>query len=212
MHIEGADARHLARSLRARPGEVIKVVDPAGLLLEVRLTSVSGSAVEGEVVSEREHRPEPLASVTMALAMLPAAALEEALARCTELGAAEFILVTAERSVARGSKTERWAAICREAAMVAGRLRVPAVQGPAGFEQAWRLATSPYLLHPGSPTPLASLAEPRDLTLFVGPEGGWAEDEVALAGDRILSLGPRNLRAQTAAAAALAVALALRDG
>jgi 16S rRNA (uracil1498-N3)-methyltransferase len=210
VYIRGADARHLARSLRARPGEAVLVVQPEGRLLLVRLLSVGDAMAEGVVESEREHRPEPAAKITMALAMLPAAALEEALARCTELGAFEFVLVQAERSVARGAKPERWAAICREAAMLAGRLRVPDVVAPRPFAAAWRGAHEPWLLDGDAEARLFDAAEPRDLTLFIGPEGGWSDRERELAGDRRVSLGPRNLRAQNAAAAALTVALAAR--
>ncbi|HLQ60260.1 MAG TPA: RsmE family RNA methyltransferase [Candidatus Acidoferrales bacterium] len=208
--IEGGDARHLALSLRARVGEEISVVEPEGRLLRVRLESVSPGLVIGSVVFEREHRPEPVGRVTLAVAMLPAAALEQVLARGTELGAHAFLLVQAERSIARASKPERWAGICREAAMLAGRLRVPEVEGPFPPAAAWGRAEEPYLLQPGSPRRLAELAQPRDLTLFVGPEGGWTDSEAALAGDRVLGLGPRNLRAETAALAGLAVALAVR--
>ena len=210
VRITGADARHLARSLRARPGETVLVVEPEGRLLVVRLSAVSPAVAEGVVESEREHRPEPAARVTMALALLPASALEEALARCTELGAFDFVLVGADRSVTRADKRERWQAICREAAMLAGRLRVPTVAGPLPFAAAWDAAVEPFLMHPGAERRLSGLADPRDLTLFVGPEGGWSQPEVARAGERVLGLGPRNLRAQTAAAAALGVALAGR--
>ena len=210
VRITGADARHLVRSLRARPGEAVLVVQPEGRLLLVRLRSVSDSLAEGVVESERDHRPEPAARITMALAMLPAASLEESLARCTELGAFEFVLVQAERSVGRGAKPERWAAICREAAMLAGRLRVPEVAAPRPFADVWRDAAEPFLLHPGADRRLAQAPSPRDVTLFIGPEGGWAQPEINRAGDRVLSLGPRNLRAQNAAATALVVALAAR--
>jgi 16S rRNA (uracil1498-N3)-methyltransferase len=210
VRITGADARHLARSLRARPGEAVMVVQPEGRLLLVRLFRVGDELVEGVVEQESEHHPEPAAKITVALAMLPAAALEQALARCTELGAAEFKLVQAERSVARGDKPERWAAICREAAMLAGRLRVPPVAAPRPFEEVWRLSAEPRLLDRDAPSRLAEMPEPRDLTLFIGPEGGWSETERGLAGERVLSLGPRNLRAPNAAAAAVAVALAAR--
>jgi 16S rRNA (uracil1498-N3)-methyltransferase len=54
---------------------------------------------------------------------------------------------------------------------------------------------------------LSEVASAEELTLFVGPEGGWTAEELAQAGDRVLSLGPRNLRAETAALAALSVAL-----
>ena len=210
VRITGADARHLSRSLRVRPGETIRVVDPAGALLEVRVDGVGDALVEGAVVREREHRPEPGARITMALAMLPAAALEQALARCTELGAAAFVLVQAERSIARADKPARWAAICREAAMLAGRLAVPDVAAPRPFAAVWRAATEPWLLDSGTDRRLADLQEPQDVTLFIGPEGGWSPAELDLAGERGLTLGPRNLRAENAAATALAVALAVR--
>ena len=210
VRITGADARHLARSLRARPGEAVLVVEPEGRLLLVRLRSVSDKVAEGVVESEREHRPEPAARVTMALALLPAAALGEALARCTELGAAGFVLVVAERRVVRAAKPERWAAICREAAMLAGRLRVPEVAGPVSFAEAWGGAAEPFLLHQGGGRRLAEAASPRDVALFIGPEGGWTEAELKRAGERVLTLGPRNLRAENAAAAALTVVLAAR--
>src|SRR6202171_4963967 len=114
--IEGGDARHLARSLRARVGDGIEVIDPAGFMLTVRLEAVSPDRVEGVVVSERQHQPEPEANVTIAIANLPAPALELVLSTCTEAGAFAFHIFPDDRSVARGAKAERWQTICREAA------------------------------------------------------------------------------------------------
>lgn len=208
VRIEGADARHLVRSLRARPGDLVSVVEPEGLLLGVRLAEVSPDLVVGRVESEAEHRPEPARRVTVAVARLPAPALDLVLSRCTEAGAAGFLVLAADRSVARGDRSERWGAICREAAMLAGRLVVPEVRGPLTFEQAWAEAAAPVLLDCPGP-PLAGLGE--SATLFIGPEGGWSPRELALAGDRRRSLGPRNLRADTAALVGLAVALAWPD-
>ena len=204
VEIEGADARHLARSLRVRAGERISVVEPEGRLLTVRLRSVSPGLVVGEVEAEAEHRPEPERRITLAVAMLPAPALDLVLSRCTEAGAAAFVLLAADRSVGRGARPDRWGSVCREAAMLAGRLQVPEVSGPLPFAQAWAAAPSPLLLdRPGPSRP--SLADSS--TLFVGPEGGWSPAELALAGERCASLGPRNLRADTAALVALTLAL-----
>src|SRR5690242_19248580 len=88
--IEGADARHLARSLRARPGELIDVVDPEGWMLAVRLESVTDARIEGAVAAERKHAPEPERQVVVAIAHLPSSALELVLSRCTEVGASAF--------------------------------------------------------------------------------------------------------------------------
>ena len=203
--IAGADARHLARALRARPGETIQVIDPErAVLMAVRLVSVAPEAVAGVVEDSRPHQPEPAVPVTMALAMLPASALDEALARCTELGAAGFVLVQAERCVARGARPDRWATICREASLLAGRLRVPEVKGPLALDRALAACARPLLLERDGAEPMK--AQSTASTLFIGPEGGWTETELAQAPER-LSLGPRNLRAENAAAAALAIAL-----
>ena len=131
--ILGPDARHLAGPLRARVGETISVVDPAGYLMSVRLDAVSTRQVTGAVLDSRPHRPEPRLAVTMALALLPASALEHSLSRCTELGARRFLLVEAERSIARGGRPERWATICREARRRPNLLksRCPACRSPA---------------------------------------------------------------------------------
>jgi 16S rRNA (uracil1498-N3)-methyltransferase len=95
--------------------------------------------------------------------------------------------------------------------MLAGRLRVPSVEGPSTFDEVLAAAEHPVLLVRSSPVDLADLTEPRDLTLLVGPEGGWSDRELALATSRA-GLGPRNLRADTAAVVGLAVALAGRRG
>ena len=215
--LTGEDAAHLTRSLRARPGELISAVDPGdgreGRLLAVRLVSVSPREVAGVIEEARPHHSEPLARITIGLALLPATALEQALTHCTELGADGFVLIRARRSVARvepGAKAARWDAICREAAMLAGRLRVPAVRGPVGFGQVTAGGEDLLLLDRHAPRRLADQRRPRDLTVLVGPEGGWSPEEVAWARDRTASLGPRTLRAEHAAATALAVALAAR--
>jgi 16S rRNA (uracil1498-N3)-methyltransferase len=207
VEILGPDARHLAGPLRARPGELIAVVDPAGSVLTVRLDVVSSREVGGTVVATRPHDPEPRLRVTMAVALLPATALEHSLSRCTELGAHAFLLVAADRSIAKAAKPERWATICREAAMLAGRLRVPAVTGPISFGELLA-GEGVVVLDAAGTSRLASAVLGPTATLAVGPEGGWSAAERSAAGDRLLSLGPRNLRADTAAVAGLAAALA----
>ena len=207
--IRGNDARHLARSLRARVGEEIEVIDPAGLMLTLRLDRVSTEQVEGTVVAEREHNPEPGARIVIAIAHLPAPALELVLSRCTEVGAFAFHVVQADRSVARGAKPDRWRTICREAAMLAGRMVVPEVAGPSPLDEVMASNESPVMLSRTARARLSEMTEPQNLTLVIGPEGGWSERELALV-DRQATLGPRNLRADTAAIVALATALTTR--
>lgn len=186
------------------------MIDPAGFLLTVRLDAVSAERVEGIVVTERPHQPEPAARITIAIANLPASALELVLSRCTEAGAFAFRVFQADRSVARGSKADRWRTICREAAMLATRLRIPEVVALPSLEDVLRVSDHPVMLVRGAPTRLAAIAAPSDLTLLVGPEGGWSDRELELAEVKA-DLGPRNLRADTAALVGLSVALARRE-
>jgi 16S rRNA (uracil1498-N3)-methyltransferase len=191
-------------------GEEIEVIDPAGFMLTVRLDAVAADRVAGVVVAERPHQPEPQARIAIAIANLPAPALELVLARCTEAGAYAFYVFQADRSVARGAKPERWNTICREAAMLAGRLRVPEASSVTSLQEVISTSEHPILLVRGVPQTLAGLVAPRDVTLVVGPEGGWTGRELSLA-PVSASLGPRNLRADTAALVGLSVALAVRE-
>jgi 16S rRNA (uracil1498-N3)-methyltransferase len=204
--IRGADASHLARTLRARPGEEIQVVDAQGFLLTVRVETVSGSLIAGRIVAEEEHRPEPARHVVVAISHLPAASLDLVLSRCTEVGAAAFHIVQADRSVARGARPERWQTIVREAAMLAGRLRVPVIAGPSPLADVMREQPNPVLLARGANTPLSAMPRDGEVTLLIGPEGGWTDRELAMTPVQA-SLGPRNLRADTAAVVATAIAV-----
>jgi 16S rRNA (uracil1498-N3)-methyltransferase len=202
--VRGKDAAHLARSLRARAGESIEMIDrQAGLMLSVRLETVYPERVEGVIVAEREHRPEPTTRVIVAIANLPAPALELVLSRCTEVGAAAFHVIQADRSVARGARGDRWQAICREAAMLAGRLHVPEVAGPSPLEAVIAACPHPVMLVRGGRARLTDIRHEDGFTVLIGPEGGWSERELALAPLQA-GLGPRNLRADTAAIVALA--------
>ena len=93
--------------------------------------------------------------------------------------------------------------------MLAGRTRVPQVDGPSTFDEVVAEVEHPVLLVRGAPIALAAVTEPRDLTLLIGPEGGWSERELGAVPLKA-GLGPRNLRADTAALVGLAVALAVR--
>ena len=206
--ISGTDAAHLARSLRARSGEEIQVIDAEGFLLTVRIDTVSTSVVAGPVISVEEHRPEPARRVVIGIAQLPAATLDLILSRCTEVGAAAFHIVQAERSVARSARLERWQTIAREAAMLAGRLRVPDVSGPSTLAELLKEHPNAVMLSREAPVSLSEMPREGDVTLLIGPEGGWTEQEVARVAKQA-TLGPRNLRADTAAIVATAIAVGI---
>jgi len=86
---------------------------------------------------------------------------------------------------------------------------VPTVSGPTPIDEVALVVENPVMLVRDAQVDLADLDQPRDLTLMVGPEGGWSDRELALVETKA-GLGPRNLRADTAALVGLAVALAVR--
>ena len=93
--------------------------------------------------------------------------------------------------------------------MLAGRLHIPEVAGPSSIEEVLARSEHPVMLTRAAPALLAEMNEPQDLTLLIGPEGGWSEREQALTSVHA-SLGPRNLRADTSALVALSIALSRR--
>lgn len=209
--ISGGDAGHLARSLRAKPGQEITVLDPEGFSMKVRLDVVGPERAAGTVISQRPYQPEPAARLTLAVANLPAPALDLVLSRCTEAGAFAFVVFQADRSVGRASRIDRWTSICREASMLAERFHVPEVSIASSFEAALEAAENPIVLQRDEQRLLKDITEPKDVTLFVGPEGGWTDRELGLV-ETFASLGPRNFRADTAALVGVAIALSGRAG
>ena len=89
--------------------------------------------------------------------------------------------------------------------MLAGRLRVPAVAGPSPLAAVLHDQPNPVMLVRGAPQELSALPRSGAITLLIGPEGGWTDEELALV-ETHAGLGPRNLRADTAAIVATAIA------
>jgi 16S rRNA (uracil1498-N3)-methyltransferase len=217
--LTGADARHLARVLRARPGQRFEV-SAAGRLRLGTVRNVSHDRVEFDL---GEELPAPaLPAVTLLLAVFKFDRMEWAIEKATELGAVRIVPVVARRTdvrlaAAAGKRAERWRRIVHEAAQQSRRLAPPEVAAPLKLKDA--LAgigqSSARIVLAESEEVLALLrALPegcREAALAVGPEGGWTEDELqrfAAAGWQAASLGPTILRAETAALAALAVVMA----
>lgn len=93
--------------------------------------------------------------------------------------------------------------------MLAGRLAIPEVAGPSSLETVVEMSEYPVMLARAATLRLSEMAEPQNLTLLIGPEGGWSEREMAIVSLKA-TLGPRNLRADTAALVALTTALSAR--
>jgi 16S rRNA (uracil1498-N3)-methyltransferase len=215
----GAHAEHLARVLRARVGQEFDVTT-GNEVRRGRVTAVAQDRVEfelGDAVSV------PLAvQVTIALSIFKFDRMEWAIEKCTELGATRIVPVVARRTEthlasAAAKRVDRWRRIALQAAEQSRRVSPPEISDPLNLKDAVALAGGLRVVLSESETRmtlkdvLQAHADRSDVTLALGPEGGWADDELELfqkAGWISASLGSTILRAETAAIASLAVVLA----
>ena len=214
-----AAAHHALRVLRLRDGDAVTLFDGTGG--EWRAT-IAAAGRRGATVAIGAHDPvereSPLA-VTLAVSTLATDAMDYAVRKAVELGAASILPVVAARSqgASRGDRrVEHWRKIAVAACEQCGRNRVPPVESPRslGAWLATRDAGKPgVVLAPGGVATLAIVGVADAIDVLVGPEGGFDEAEIAAAtkaGLRAVSMGPRVLKAETACVAALAALQALR--
>jgi 16S rRNA (uracil1498-N3)-methyltransferase len=170
------------------------------------VSEIGREAMQLEVVSPILERREAAIEIQIALALIHPDKFELALQKGTEIGVSSFLPLQTARCEVRAErvrgKGERWEKILVEAAKQSGRLVVPALEAPLPFEQALASPGVNVMLDPSGTT---EPPEGDSLRIFIGPEGGWSEEELAAAremGAQVWSLGPRRLRAETAAIAA----------
>ncbi|MBP8304291.1 MAG: 16S rRNA (uracil(1498)-N(3))-methyltransferase [Phycisphaerae bacterium] len=218
-----AHAHQICRVLRLRPGDRIVVLDNTGSEFEVSLTAVDPAKAEGRILATRSAQGEPRVDLTLYQGLLARDKFEQVLQKGTEVGVRRFVPVITERSIVRDAHafTEgrmlRWHRILTEAAEQSGRGLVPELRPPIRFEQGWagqgvgaQLIGCPGPASPSLHEVLADAPGPRAVGLWIGPEGGFSDGEVALArsaGCRPFSLGRRILRTETAAMIASALVL-----
>lgn len=217
-------AAHAARVLRVTVGDPLMLFDGAGGEAEARVAAVRGSSVEVELAPRvAVDRESPLA-LTLVQGISRGERMDLVVQKATELGVCRIVPVLTERSVVKldGAQAAKrllhWQGIAAAACEQSGRTRLPAIDpvstlsaclgrpGVAGERR--------FLLHPGSGARLRDFPSLTSATLLIGPEGGLSpveRDNALSAGFIGLSLGPRILRTETAALAALAALQAL-DG
>lgn len=221
--LTGAQAEHLARVLRAQPGMEADVV-AGGFVFHAEIAAVSPEEVRFNLLAELET--DPALPITLVVSIFKFDHMEWGIEKATELGVATIAPVIARRTEkhltqAAGKRVERWRRIAHEAAKQSRRSDVPLILEPqplaervkAAGDDGMRIVLAEQergvtLRSVLEEAISASNSEMPKLELAFGPEGGWAPEEEALFdanGWRAASLGPRILRAETAAIAALAV-------
>ncbi len=212
------EARHAVRALRHSVGDEIVVVDGAGGRYRVRLTEADKRGAAGEIVGTERDVGEPTHRLIIGLGVLKnAGRFETFVEKAVELGVTDIVPLVTERTERSILKAKRLDNILIAALKQSGRSRLPTLTNPQPLadrlvEHAEGLR---ILCHEAAdPEPLLPRVLARnpaqDITILVGPEGGFSDSEVAdaeVAGWTVASLGPRRLRAETAAIAAASVAM-----
>ncbi|HEX4284907.1 MAG TPA: RsmE family RNA methyltransferase [Terracidiphilus sp.] len=231
--LTGATADHLIRVLRAQRGMVADVI-AGGRVYRAEVAAIENGAdgsseVRFNLVAELSA--EPALPITLVMSIFKFDRMEWAIEKLTELGIAEIAPVIARRSEkhlvhAATKRAERWRRIAHEASQQSRRSDVPVIHDPLALSERVGMESAAkriVLAEQERSTTLRSALEESiaaagleapAIEIALGPEGGWAPDEEALFdthGWKAVSLGPRILRAETAAITALAVAAALME-
>ena len=220
--ITGTQAEHLARVLRAQPGMEADVV-AGGHVFHAEIAAVSSIEVRFNLISEVQA--DPALPITLVMAVYKFDRMEWAIQKATELGVFAIAPVIAQRSekhLAQSAqkRTERWRRIVHEAAQQSRRSDVPLIYEAIPLANCVRSASKATRIVLAEQERTATLRRLVDdamqaagdempvLEIAIGPEGGWSPAEEALFdanGWKAATLGPRILRAETAAIAALSV-------
>ena len=221
--LDASDAQHALRVLRLGPGDGVELM-AEGRRYAAAVETVGREDVRVRILAELPST-EPRVRVTLFQGLPKAEKMELIVQKCTELGVYGVQPVLMERCVAQvkdkdaAKKRERWQKIAREAAKQCGRAQVPQVYAPATLAQLRAMLSSMTLLmvpwedaRDGSVRQALSglPAGEASVGIVIGPEGGMSAKEadgLAQQGGRLVTLGPRILRTETAGLAALTLTL-----
>lgn len=214
---------HQIRSvLRLRPGAAIVVLDNTGWEYEVLLRQVDRQHVVGEAVAKRLCPNEPSVQLTLYQALMKRDKFEWVLQKGTEIGVSHFVPLVTQRSLVQDvdikeGKQLRWEKIITEAAEQSRRGCIPALHPPQALAEALAAQSAQPGLIAWEEAEGLTIRDalgggerPSHISLFIGPEGGFAAEEVEAAraaGLKAITLGKRILRAETAALVAAALVL-----
>lgn len=220
--IEGAQAEHLARVLRAEPGREYDVV-AGGHVWHSVVASVSPEVVRFNLIAE--IAADPALPVSLVLSIFKFDRMEWVIEKATELGVARILPAIARRTekhlaLSAEKRVERWRRLAQEAAKQSRRSDVPVIEAATSLKNILANDTASVQLVLAEQERTTTLRhaivdhlnkeieEAPEFSLAIGPEGGWTSEEEALfdsSGWQAVSLGPRILRAETAAISALSI-------
>ena len=219
--VTGQERRHLADVLRVQPGESFLATDGEGTEYVLEAERADRQELLARVVEQRSRPPGPGRRLTLAIAPPKGGRMEIAVEKTVECGIGRIVPLETARSVVKGrddsARADRWRRVARSATAQAGRWHLTEITEVRTLTQAFREAAGGRILlaHPAlTSTSIANALEGAGtdrVTIFVGPEGGFTDEELAEGegfGAVPVSLGPTRLRTETAAIVAVTLALA----
>lgn len=232
LYIDGEDVKHISKVLRYGQGDEIEVCDSNGHEYICRIESVDKTRIDLSIVDEVDINRESRIRVSLYQGVPKSTKMEIILQKLTEAGVDEIVLVNTKRSVVniKGDKADkkfdRWERIIYEAAKQSKRGLIPKLRGILSFKEALEdmgkndINICPYevekslgikeALQTGQVKKILENKDEVRVGIFIGPEGGFAEEEnemVKAAGIASVTMGPRIFRTETASIVATAITL-----
>jgi len=219
--LNGAEARHIRTVLRLQPGDEIELVDGSGVAYAALIKAIDGNRVQAVVQQQFATGSDSNLKLTVALGFLKEKKMDLLVRHLTELGMTRFLPLWTERSIARppqkrlDSRMERWQSIAREAVKQSKRGLMPEIAWPIAYDEAIGLSQPSDInifFWENARQALTEAINPKprrhEVFVLIGPEGGFSHHEAQSAVDcgfTPISMGPRILRAETAAITACAL-------
>ena len=232
LYIDGEDVKHISKVLRYGQGDEIEVCDSNGHEYICRIESIDKTRIDLSIVDEVDINRESRIRVSLYQGVPKSTKMEIILQKLTEAGVDEIVLVNTKRSVVniKGDKADkkfdRWERIIYEAAKQCKRGLIPKLRGILSFKEALEdmgkndINICPYevekslgikeALQTGQVKKILENKDEVRVGIFIGPEGGFAEEEnemVKAAGIASVTMGPRIFRTETASIVATAITL-----
>lgn len=228
--ITGPDVNHIANVLRMKPGAEVMISDGSDWEYLCRIREITRDEVLLDVREENRGVSELPVRITLYQGLPKSGKMELIIQKAVELGVSRVVPVETRRCVVRlderraSSKVKHWRGIAESAAKQSGRLVIPEVSAPEKFSAALSEAEAddvrliPYECAEGMERTrelIASVRPGQKISVFIGPEGGFEEQEIAEAeahGFTPLTLGKRILRTETAGLVMLSLLMAAAEG
>lgn len=222
--LDGESARHIAKSLRMKVGDMLMVCDNESQEYGCQIDEITKDTVSLKVCYKQANKTEPSCKVSIYQGVPKSSKMEDIIQKCTELGVTKITPVLTKRCVSRpddkasSKKNVRYQKIALEAAQQSGRGIVPKIDNMISIKEAIKNDDSDtkIIFYEGGGEPLKNIIkeDTKSVSIYIGPEGGFEKDEVDLIienGGQVATLGPRILRTQTAPVAALSAIMLLTN-